>query len=144
MLTIITKVFGNKGKFLFQRSYPLRHPKKKSLSHPLFPPKSIPNVGGLTGLQSLSSFRHLLESVSPGLHSQAPTGHHWQAAGDCWHAPCPGEEKNQLTFCFLVLQFLKSSPRILCMPKAIGTSRLPTSEGQCWPWLLLPLFQPCV
>ena len=78
----MTKVFGNNGKFLPQSLFPLRHPKK---NHPVtlcqlssvlcqepLPPQSIVNVGGLAGPQSLSSFRHLLESV-PQASTHRPT-----------------------------------------------------------------------
>ena len=73
---VIPKVYENNSKFLPQNLFPLGHPKK---NHPvilcqlssrlyqelIFPPKSIINIGGLAGLQSLSSFRHIWESATP-------------------------------------------------------------------------------
>ena len=127
---IITKVFGNNGKFLPQSPFPLRHPKKNhpvTLCHlgsrlhqePLFPPKSIMNVGGLAGLQLLSSFRHLLESVPPGLCSQAPLATVGRPVGDNGQPPRLGEERTNCLFCFLTFQ--KSSPRIPCALRASGS-----------------------
>ena len=129
MLTIITKVFGNNSKFLPQSPFPLKHPKKnhpvtlcqlnsRLLQEPCLPSKGIMNVGGLAGLQSLSSFRHLLESVSPGLHSQACTGH-------CWYTHVrPGEGKEPTAFsAFQCTPHPKSSPRIPCAPRASSSVR---------------------
>ena len=80
---MFTKIFGNKGKFLSESSSLLRHPEKNNpvtlcqlssrlYQEPLLPPKSIVNVGGLAGLQSLSSSRHLSESM-PQASTLRPT-----------------------------------------------------------------------
>ena len=156
MLTNISKVFGNNSMFLPQGPFPLRHPEK---NHPvtlcqlssrlcqetLLPPKSIINVGGLAGLQLLSSLRNLLESVTPGLCSRVHPGHHWQA---CWcPSTCPslgGGERTDWLFAFWWTLFLKSSPRIPSVRKPVGVSSLLTNEDQCWPCLPLLHFRvPC-
>ena len=101
MLTIISKIFGNNGKFLPESPFPLRHPKKNhpvtlcqpcSRLHqePLFPAKTVINVGGLAGFQSLSSLRHF------GVHVSRPPTHVGLSScsrrsqtrpGTCWLAP---------------------------------------------------------
>ena len=123
MLTSTTKVFGNNSKFLPQSPFPLGHPRK---NHPitlcqlssrlyqeaLLPPKSIINVGALAGLQLLFGYRHLSESMPPGLYSQAGTGHLWQV---CWLpliCTLQGEGGTQLTLHFLELSVSKGLSQI--------------------------------
>ena len=147
MLTIITNIFGNNGKFVPQSPLPLRHWKKKSpviLCHissrlhqePLLWPESIMNVRGLAGLQSLSSSRHLFPWVcAPGPRSQACTVHCWQV---CWWPlthPSPGRWMNQLTFHFPVCSISKVLSQNPCVLKVSGSVQL----SKQWGPMLAPL-----
>ena len=125
MLTIIDKVLRNNGKLLPQSPFPLRYPKKNHpVTHcqlsprlhqePLPPPQSIINVGGLTGLQLLSSSRHLSESVPQASAHRPPL-----ATID----PPPAWRRGR-TNCVSFSpehSFQKSSPRIPCVPRASGS-----------------------
>ena len=157
MLTITTRVFGNNGRLLPQSPSPLRHPKKnhpgtlcqlssKLSQEPLsFPTQKYHEHRWLSWSPVTVRLQASFQSCAPrlpltGPHRPLLAG--WQVTVDM--PPTVGVGTNGL-FAFQHALFQKSPPESHVRQKPVGVSSLPTSEGQCWPYVPLLLFWlPCL